>query len=117
MLKEDLFIPLRVYAGGAHMNSLWKCGICSLAIIIVVGLAFKYDVGGGYMDICLGLLCCGTICILAPQDTETKRLYPSEKKRNAIISRILAVIYLLLNWYPRFQFAKVNPCSGYFLQE
>lgn len=51
MLKEDLFIPLRVYAGGAHMNSLWKCGICSLAIIIVVGLAFKYDVGGGYMDI------------------------------------------------------------------
>ena len=51
MLKEDLFIPLRVYAGGAHVNSLWKCGICSLAIIIVVGLAFKYDVGGGYMDI------------------------------------------------------------------
>ena len=48
------------------------------------------------MDICLGLLCCGTICILAPQDTETKRLYPSEKKRNAIISRILAVIYLLI---------------------
>ena len=38
-----------------------ECGICSLAIIIVVGLAFKYDVGGGYMDICLGLLCCGTI--------------------------------------------------------
>ena len=61
MLKEDLFISLRVYAGGAHMNSLWKCGICSLAIIIVVGLAFKYDVGGGYIDICLGLLCCGTI--------------------------------------------------------
>ena len=22
-----------------------------------------------------------------------------------------------LNWNPRFQFAKVNPCSGYFLQE
>ncbi len=96
VLFLSLFIPLRVYAGGAHMNSLWKCGICSLAIIIVVGLAFKYDVGGGYMDICLGLLCCGTICILAPQDTEIKRLYPSEKKRNAIISRILAVIYLLI---------------------
>ena len=24
---------------------------------------------------------------------------------------------VLLNWNPRFQFAKVNPCSGYFLQE
>lgn len=25
--------------------------------------------------------------------------------------------FLMLNWNPRFQFAKVNPCSGYFLQE
>ena len=25
--------------------------------------------------------------------------------------------YCKLNWNPRFQFAKVNPCSGYFLQE
>lgn len=24
--------------------------------------------------------------------------------------------YSELNWNPRFQFAKVNPCSGYFLQ-
>ena len=107
VLFLSLFIPLRVYAGGAHMNSLWKCGICSLAIIIVVGLAFKYDVGGGYMDICLGLLCCGTICILAPQDTEIKRLYPSEKKtqRNNIENTCCD---LFVNFYVVIQHWKIT---------
>ncbi len=101
-----MFIPLRIYAGGVHLDSLWKCGIVSSAIIILVSIFFRIDMHEHEMIMMLVVVSEGMIhIILAPQDSERKRLYVSEKKRFAKISRIIVYIYLgmasiaiLYNW-------------------
>ena len=35
-----IFIPLRTWAGGVHLDRYWKCFVCSV-MVIVVGLVFS----------------------------------------------------------------------------
>lgn len=90
------YIPLRIYAGGFHMNKLWKCEVMTFGVILMVSLLLKVN----YCQVILSRLTpiCVLSCILihfvlAPQDTEKKRLYNRERVKYRIIVIFIVMIY------------------------
>lgn len=88
-----MFVPLRVFAGGLHMPKLWICGIASSMLITAVALLVKNIEPEKLITPGLFLLCLIStiiIIVLAPVDTENKRLFSHERRRFKIISAVLA---------------------------
>ena len=93
-----LFLPIRLFAGGYHMNKLWKCEILSTLIIVAVSIFFlvysKFDNIEWVLHI-LTLISVLIHYLCAPQDTPNKRLFVAEKKRFKMISSILVSVYVI----------------------
>lgn len=94
-----MFIPLRVFAGGLHMPKLWICSIASSMLIVSVALMIKLVnsekmISPGVLILCVisGII----IIILAPVDTNNKRLFFYEKREYKIISTVFVLIELAI---------------------
>lgn len=98
-----MFMPLRVFAGGLHMPRLWLCGIASSLLIISVALLIKYIEPEKMIASELLILCIISaiiIIILAPVDTENKRLFFHEKRKFKIISAVLVLAEIAVIFLP-----------------
>lgn len=94
-----LYIPLRLYSGGLHMDKLWKCELFSTMIIVFVAILFRFGICHTidiYMSTLVLVVFSVSHILLAPQDNEKKRLYGCEIKRFKRIVRILISIYIVL---------------------
>lgn len=94
MLFLIMFIPLRIFAGGLHMQKLWMCGTASSSLIILVALSIKYlepEKKNISELLILCLVSAITIMVLAPVDTKSKRLFSHEKRKFKIISVIIVI--------------------------
>lgn len=88
------FIPLRIFAGGLHLPTLWMCAVASSLLIAAVALIL--DSAEGVLihgRICTAVLLAGAfvIMMLAPVDTVNKTLFQEEKVRYKIISIAITV--------------------------
>ncbi|MBP3544410.1 MAG: accessory gene regulator B family protein, partial [Lachnospiraceae bacterium] len=98
-----IFVPLRSYAGGYHMNRAWKCIIATNVIIAVITLYGKYmpTIPESFLWLALEGIGSVIICSLAPVDTPAKPLDEDEKivyKRKACqicMAEILLNVVLL----------------------
>ena len=72
------FIPLRIFAGGLHLPTLWMCAIASSLLIMAVAFILNSTEGVWIRGmICSAILLVGAsaIMILAPVDTANKILF------------------------------------------
>lgn len=91
------FIPLRIFAGGLHLPTLWMCAIASSALIVAVGFIFNNTKGAWINEIIFSMiLCVGAflVIMLSPVDTANKRLFDEEKVRYKIVSSIITIVEL-----------------------
>ena len=89
------FIPLRIFAGGLHLPSIWMCAIASSLLIVVIAVILNNTEGVWiYGRICSAILLAGAfvIILLAPVDTANKRLFKVEKVRYKIISIAITIV-------------------------
>jgi accessory gene regulator B len=94
-----LFVPLRVFAGGFHLNSLTLCAIASSMLIVAVAMIMKYfdySVIYSCSFICEGIIAYAVIFVLAPVDTKNKSLYQHEKEKYRAIARLIAFVELAI---------------------
>ncbi|MBQ7429492.1 MAG: accessory gene regulator B family protein [Butyrivibrio sp.] len=92
-----LFIPLRIFAGGLHLPTLWMCAIASSALIVAVGFILNNTKGSWINEIIFSMiLCAGAFLVIAlsPVDTANKRLFNEEKVRYKIVSSIITIVEL-----------------------
>lgn len=89
------FIPLRIFAGGLHLPTLWMCAIASSLLIIVVAFILN-SVEGAWINgrTCSAIFLVGALIImlLAPVDTANKLLFKEERVRYKTISIIITVL-------------------------
>ena len=92
-----LFIPLRIFAGGLHLPTLWMCAIASSALIVAVGFILN-NIKGAWINeiIFFIILCAGAflVIMLSPVDTANKRLFDEEKVRYKNVSCIITIVEL-----------------------
>lgn len=92
-----LFIPLRIFAGGLHLPTLWMCAIASSALIVAVGFILNNTKGAWINEIIFSMILCAgafLVIMLSPVDTANKRLFDEEKVRYKIISSIITIVEL-----------------------
>lgn len=77
-----IFVPLRSYAGGYHMDRAWKCIIATNVMIAGVTLTAVYALHTVPLLVWFAAeaVSCIVICALAPIDTKAKPLDDGEKK-------------------------------------
>lgn len=93
------FIPLRIFAGGLHLPTLWMCAITSSALIVaVVYILNNIEIVERYVDQCNAMLLVGIIVIIvmAPVDTANKLLFKEEKIKYKIISIIITIVEMAI---------------------
>ena len=93
------FIPLRIFAGGLHLPTLWMCAVASSLLIIVVAFILN-GVEGAWINgrTCSAIYLAGALIImlLAPVDTANKVLFKEERARYKIISIIITVLEMAI---------------------
>lgn len=105
LLYMVLFIPLRIYAGGFHACSPYRCYFYSIGCIIIAMLLVRFD--------CLGFLFCGilsTFCgivifLLAPVEDHNKPLedveiihYRVRTQIVLVVEGMLLIVFESLDW-------------------
>lgn len=74
------YIPLRIYAGGFHAKTPFKCWIVSAVMLIAVLSAIKYADLKLYVFDILALIGIAVILVLSPVEDKNKPLDELEKK-------------------------------------
>lgn len=74
------YIPLRIYAGGFHAKTPFKCWIVSAVMLIAVLSAIKYADLKLYVVDILALIGIAVILVLSPVEDKNKPLDELEKK-------------------------------------
>lgn len=96
-----VYIPLRSFAGGAHAKTANRCYIYSSVMIIAVLLVIKFFPLRNFICDCLSLISGFGIFLLAPVETEHKKLDDLEKqvyrKRTRVILVVEVIVQLLLS--------------------
>lgn len=93
------FIPLRIFAGGLHLPTIWMCAIASSLLIIIVAFILNISEGAWTCGIIIKeIIMAGALVImlLAPVDTANKPLFKEEKTRYKIISIVITVVEVAL---------------------
>ena len=99
MVFSILYMLLRSYAGGVHMDTSAKCYFVSLAMFIFIMFLIRSGYIVKYIEIFEYIafpVASVVIIILAPIDNENKRLDAIEKKYYKKISRIIILAYVCL---------------------
>lgn len=74
-----LFIPLRTYAGGVHLNVFWSCGLCSVAVqtaVLFISGMYQMKPVLAWVFIVMGSI---LIVKYAPVETLSRELELDEK--------------------------------------
>lgn len=97
------YFPLRVYVGGFHASTAFRCWILSSGLLAAVLLVINYI---SIPQICYNLFAClsiGVIIIMMPIEDANKPLDEKEirvyKKRGLIVLIIEALIFLLFRYF------------------
>lgn len=96
------YIPLRRFAGGYHADNGIACGIVSAILIIILCFLSKVNIWdlslvqkNKYIILTISQIC---VFILAPIDTENKKLNEYEKKKyHMIVAKILIAQMFVAN--------------------
>lgn len=110
-----IYIPLRSYAGGIHAKTANRCYIFSSLMIIAVLSAIKFFPFGNlicsYLSVISGII----IFLLAPVETENKRLDDMERivyrRRARLILGVEIIIQLLLSLLLSKKFVMCFSCA------
>lgn len=110
-----IYIPLRSYAGGIHAKTANRCYIFSSLMIIAVLSAIKFFPFGNlicsYLSVISGII----IFLLAPVETENKRLDDMERivyrRRARLILGVEIIIQLLLSLFLSEKFVMCVSCA------
>lgn len=106
-----ILIPLRCYCGGYHANSYVKCNLSMVILFVFIAYVSK-EFAPNCISLLIGLLiCCGIVFLFAPVDNKNKVLSQSEKKKHAIISRIICLGISILDIFTymiEFQFYSIT---------
>lgn len=89
------FIPIRVYAGGFHMSTYFKCNaafISSSAFILYISNKFpkKFEF---YISIILIIISLITVIILSPIENKNKSVSLKEQKKYKKLSIIISILW------------------------
>lgn len=94
------YIPLRSFAGGFHAKTPLRCYICSVIMLIVVSIGFKYLSIAAWVNYAVLALAFAIVLVLSPVEDRNKPLddleYKVYKKRAISIASIELVIALVL---------------------
>lgn len=87
------FMLLRSFAGGVHLNSFWKCFICSVTVqtlILVLNNLYRFSIGNAWEIIILGGI---LIFELSPVQNVNRELDDDEKAHSKkAVMKILSVL-------------------------
>lgn len=94
-----LFIPLRMYSGGYHASSQFKCTIIS-SIIIICGLIYiRYFALNTPLNNIIQLFNYFVVLILSPVENDIRKLSSNEKtefkKKSFVIASLIFIVYLI----------------------
>lgn len=90
------FIPLRMYAGGYHADSQFRCFVISAIIVIISFCSLKYIVWSVLGSLILGLSSFIIIIFLAPVENDNKKLDELERLVYGIRTKVILVIESLI---------------------
>ncbi len=93
-----VYIPLRSFAGGVHAKTANRCYVYSTIMIIAELLVIKFFPFGIFIGSCLSLISGAIIFLLAPVETENKKLDESEKQVYKKRARIILIIELVIQF-------------------
>ncbi len=93
-----VYIPLRSFAGGVHAKTANRCYVYSTIMIIAELLVIKFLPFGIFIGSCLSLISGAIIFLLAPVETENKKLDESEKQVYKKRARIILIIELVIQF-------------------
>lgn len=91
-----MFIPLRSYCGGYHASKTWICIILSnIAVAGVVLAVKKFQLAVDYVPLLAAeVICAAVILLLAPIQSEAKKLSDNEKQVYKKYVRFILIIEL-----------------------
>lgn len=99
------YIPLRIYAGGFHAKTPFKCWIISAVMLLLVLLVMKYADLRLYVYDMLALIGTVVILVLSPVEDKNKPLDKLEKKvyKKRCMWTLAAelLIFILLRFFQR----------------
>lgn len=99
------YIPLRIYAGGFHAKTPFKCWIVSAVMLLLVLLVMKYADLSLYVYDMLALIGTVVILVLSPVEDKNKPLDKLEKKiyKKRCMWTLVAelLIFILLRFFQR----------------
>lgn len=99
------YIPLRIYAGGFHAKTPFKCWIVSAVMLLLVLLVMKYADLSLYVYDMLALIGTVVILVLSPVEDKNKPLDKLEKKiyKKRCMWTLVAelLIFIILRFFQR----------------
>ena len=94
ILFSLMFIPLRSYCGGWHASRDWMCMLFSLGTLLTVVLVEQFPLM--LWIILFEVISLVVILLLAPMDSNTKRLNEKEKRAFRNIARLILILETLI---------------------
>lgn len=95
LVSTGVFMFLRTYAGGVHLNSFKACFTCSVAVqVMILQINNKYPLG---LFVAWGIILVSSICIwkLSPVENINHELEREEKEHcRKVTGKILGVILI-----------------------
>lgn len=89
-----IFISLRTYAGGLHLEKFWTCFLCSVMVQTVTLLASRIVQFPVWWTWGIIIICSGVIMIISPIENEGHRLDIEEKKYFRVV--VIKILLILL---------------------
>lgn len=85
------FITLRLYSGGYHADSYFKCNLFFISTFLITEMAVIFTHANCKDFLSVGMFCTSFMILLkyAPMDNKNKRLSKLQKSRNKKISLII----------------------------
>jgi Membrane protein putatively involved in post-translational modification of the autoinducing quorum-sensing peptide len=99
-----VFLSVRNYAGGIHLNTFWGCFILTnTVVVIILTVSGKIPLNSFTNVVIIVVLSC-LLLIRAPIDTPNRRLNIEEKaimsrklKRNLLFINIIVILFMILS--------------------
>ncbi|MCM1227580.1 MAG: accessory gene regulator B family protein [Clostridium sp.] len=80
ILLNISYIPIRIYAGGHHADTPFRCYVSSTIMIAVLLAVIKWVIFSGIISAVMFITASAVILILAPIETENNPLDETERK-------------------------------------
>lgn len=114
MIFYAMFIIVRQYTGGYHADSHLKCKLTMLSLCLHVLIAVKYYISlfTFIWNFIFLITYCAVVLIFAPVEHVNAPMTDDLKKRNKIISIIIAIILTATNLFGYWHFKKITIVSS-----